>query len=90
MTVSDCVRIPDEVLARQVGEETVILHLASGTYFSLDPVGARVWQLLAQGATLAEVCAAIVEEYDVSEEQLARDVMDLVEDLAGHGLVVVV
>ncbi|MBK9987508.1 MAG: hypothetical protein IPP21_11335 [Betaproteobacteria bacterium] len=42
MNLSDKVTIPTQVMARTVGDETVILDLASGTYFGLDPVGAHV------------------------------------------------
>lgn len=89
MTLQDRVHIPQEVLARHVGEETVMLHLANGTYYCLDPVGARVWQLLEQGKTLTEACDVLRDEYDVPGDQLERDVLDLVESLSGHGLVVV-
>ena len=43
MTLLDRVRVPQEVLARHVGEETVMLHLANGTYYSLDPVLDRIF-----------------------------------------------
>jgi len=41
--------IPERLLVQQLNCETVILDLDSGTYFGLDEVGTRVWQLLAQG-----------------------------------------
>ena len=40
MNLSDSLSIPSQVMARTVGDETVILDLASGTYFGLDPIGA--------------------------------------------------
>lgn len=88
MNLTDRVRIPQEVLARQVGGETVMLDLAKGAYFGLDPVGARMWQLLAEGKTLAEVRDAIVEEYDVSREDAERDLLALVAELRARGLLV--
>ena len=88
MKLTDRVRIPQEVLARQVGDETVMLDLAKGTYFGLDPVGARMWQLLAEGKTLAEICDAIVEEYDVSRDAVEQDLLGLVADLMAQGLLV--
>ena len=63
MKLSERVRIVQQVIARQVGEETVMLDLASGTYFSLDLVGARIWQLLGEGKTLAEICDVMIDEY---------------------------
>jgi hypothetical protein len=88
MTLLDRVRVPQEVVARRVGEETVMLHLANGTYYALDPVGARAWQVLEQGRTLSEACDVLEAEYNVPRAQLERDVLDLVDALASHGLVV--
>ncbi|MBK5105697.1 MAG: PqqD family protein [Burkholderiales bacterium] len=88
MKLSDKVTVPEQVLARQVGDETVMLDLANGTYFGLDPVGARIWQLLREGRTLEEVCEAMAGEYEVTRDDIERDVMSLVEELANRGLIV--
>jgi hypothetical protein len=88
MKLTDKVVIPTQVMARQVGDETVILDLASGTYFGLDPVGARIWQLMGDGKTLAEICEKMLEEYEVEREQLETDVLRLTGELLERGLVV--
>lgn len=80
------VAIPSDVLARQVGDETVILHLGSGNYFGLDPVGARLWQLLDEGRTPAEACEQLLAEYEVSRERLEADLAALLQDLLANGL----
>ena len=76
MNLSDRVSIPAQVMARTVGDETVILDLASGTYFGLDPVGARIWGLMGESKTLAEICGQMLEEYEVSLP-LARELTEL-------------
>ena len=88
MKLSDGVTIPAQVMARTVGDETVILDLASGTYFGLDPVGARIWQLMGERKTMAEICTTMLEEYEVEREQLEADVLRLATELAERGLVV--
>ena len=88
MELTDKVAIPSQVMARQVGDETVILDLAAGAYFGLDPVGARIWGLMGEGATLAEICATMLEEYEVERAQLEADVLRLAAELAERGLVV--
>lgn len=75
-------------VARELGDEIVILDLASGTYFGLDPIGARVWLAIEAGRPLVEACDAIGEEYDVAREELERDVLDLVQDLEARRLVI--
>jgi hypothetical protein len=87
MRLADRLSIPPEVMTRTVGEETVILDLATGTYFGLDPVGARIWELVGEGKSLGEVCEQMLEEYEVSREELEGDVLRLAEELAGRGLV---
>lgn len=87
MKLSDAVSIPPQVMARTVGDETVILDLASGTYFGLDPVGARIWQMMGERKTLAEICATMLEEYEVEREQLETDVLRLSSELLERGLV---
>ena len=79
--------IPGEVLVRQLGEETVILDLASGTYFGLDGTGTRIWQLLEQGTTLREVCEAMLADYDVAPQDIERDVLELARELSARGLI---
>ena len=88
MNPTSKVTIPTQVMARTVGDETVILDLASGTYFGLDPVGARIWALMGEGKMLSEICATMLEEYEVEREQLEADVLRLADELAERGLVV--
>jgi len=87
MSLTDKPTIPAQVMARQVGDETVILDLGSGTYFGLDPVGARIWQLIGEGKTLGEICDTMLDEYEVTREALQRDVVDLVDKLLEQKLI---
>ena len=87
MISTDKIIVSSQAIARQVGDETVILHLGSGTYFGLDAVGARVWQLMGEGKSLDEICDVVLDEYDVSREDLERDITSLIKDLLAQDLV---
>lgn len=87
MNLTDKPIIPAQVMARQVGDETVILDLAGGTYYGLDPVGARIWQLMGEGKTLAEICDTMLDEYDVTREALEGDVVELADKLLERKLI---
>ena len=87
MKLTDKITIAPQAVARKVGEELVILDLESGTYFGLDPVGARIWQLMKEGKSLAEICEAMLEEYEVSREELERDALALAQDLEARSLI---
>jgi coenzyme PQQ synthesis protein D (PqqD) len=83
-----------DVLAAHLEGEAVLLDLASGTYFGMNGVATRAWEIItsaeAGGATLAEIEATLLAEYDVSADVLATDLARLVEELRARKLVQVV
>lgn len=87
MTLSHNYTLSDDVVAREVGDETMLLDLASGTYFGLNPVGGLFWKMLEEGRALAEARAALLEEFDVDEATLDQDLSALLTDLVEKGLV---
>jgi hypothetical protein len=80
------VTIPEHVMVRQLGDESIMLDMASGYYFGLDPVGARIWQLLSQTSSFAEIVERLAQEYDVTPEQAESDLVRFVEELKANGL----
>lgn len=74
-------------VSQTVAGEVVILHLDDGAYYGLNEVGTRVWQLLQEPRTVAELVEGVVEEFDVSAEECALDVAQLLEALEEKGLV---
>lgn len=73
-------------MARAVGTEVVILDLASGTYFGIEAVGARAWEILREGHSLGEAVDMLLAEYDVARPELERDLFRLAGDLVDRGL----
>lgn len=69
--------IAARAVAREVGDEVVILDLDTGTYYGLDRVGARIWKLLSSGRTLDEICETVLAEYEVARSRLEGDVKRL-------------
>jgi len=83
------VRITPDVLHQELGGETVLLNLANESYFGLDEVGTRIWQVLAETNSANDVIKCLVDEYEVSEDQLRIDVEKLIGELVAGGLVTV-
>lgn len=81
------VRLSSEVLFQEVGGEAVLLDLRSESYFGLNEVGARVWQLLQERSDPKAVLDALSAEYEVDEGTLANDLVELITDMADAGLV---
>jgi Coenzyme PQQ synthesis protein D (PqqD) len=81
------VKPKDGVVTQEIEGELVLLDLENNTYYALDEVGARCWALLGEQDALDGVVAAMLEEYDVDEATLRRDLDVLLEELRAAGLV---
>lgn len=88
MTGDPTIHVSDDVVAREVGGEMVLLDLASGFYFGLDPVGSRVWQRISQGgASLGDLVEMIEAEFDAPRDVIEQDLQQLLNQLAEKQLV---
>ncbi len=67
--------------------EAAILNLTTGIYYGLDPIGARVWQMIQQPTTLGSVRDALLQDYEVESEVLEADLKVLLADMMQHGLI---
>ncbi len=54
-------------------DTTILLHLESGRYYSLNRTGGQVWQLLGEHRPQDEIVACLVAEYDVPLTQATAD-----------------
>lgn len=77
------------VIYRELPEGAILFCTSTEIYFSLNPVGARIWQLLPPVcSTEAEIVARLSADYpDVNLGKISADVRRLLADLAGNGLV---
>lgn len=76
----------DHVAAALDGE-VVIMSIQEGEYFMLDPVASRVWELLDDPTTVAKVCDALCNEYEVDRAVCERDTLDLLAEMKSKELV---
>jgi Coenzyme PQQ synthesis protein D (PqqD) len=70
-----------------LGNDVIILDLRAGLYFSVNDVGALVWQLIQEPRTVGQVRDAVLDSFDVDPQTCERDVRALIQDLVSRNLV---
>lgn len=86
LSLSNSITIPDDVLFRELDGEAVLLNLKTGTYFGLNPVATRMWQLIAEQHSLARVLETLAAEYEADRLVLENDLLELGRQLCASGL----
>jgi hypothetical protein len=77
------------VLSSSVEEQAVLLNLEKGSYYTLDAVGADIWQMLHEPITVSEIITRLLQDYDITPAQVENDVLELLADLGREGLILV-
>jgi coenzyme PQQ synthesis protein D (PqqD) len=87
LDISALVQRSANQIACDMGSEVVILDLMSGMYYGLDDLGARLWSLIEQPASLGAIRDAIMTDYDVDAATCECDILTFLQQLKSVGLV---
>lgn len=78
------------IAARMLGGEMMIMSATDSTFFTLDQVATAIWQAADGQTPVSEIVTEkICMEFDVSLEMALGDAEQFVEELAGHGILLV-
>ncbi len=78
------------IASRILGDEMIIMSAVDSTLFSLNSAGTIIWEAADGSTTLSRIVEEkLCAEFDVSVEQAYVDVVQFVDALAEHGILVV-
>jgi hypothetical protein len=78
----------DDVAARRLDDEVVLVNLKTNHIYSLNETGSRLWELLDPPRTRDEVVDALFGEFEVERLALERETDELLHSLEEASLVV--
>ncbi len=78
------------MVATDMDGQWVMMSVENGKYYSLDPVGSRIWDLIERPFAIKDIVCVLLSEYKVAEKQCRTDVALFLNDMIERGLVDVV
>jgi hypothetical protein len=81
------------MVGRRIADEFILVPIRQTVgdlqcMYTLNGVGARIWELIDDHATVDEITSAIVREYEVEIPQAKADVIEFLEQMKEIGAVV--
>ena len=76
-----------DVAAKVVDGEAILINLTSGLYYSMDKVGGLVWSLIAGGSSVAQVAQTVAATYSIPVDRARDDVRRLAQQLLAEKLI---
>lgn len=79
-----------ELVCSNVDGQVALLSIKNGSYYGLDAVGSRIWELIDVPSAVSEICARLVGEYNVDPSHCERHVLEFLQKLSDAGLLRIV
>src|SRR2546423_973963 len=76
------------VIQETVDDETIIVNLVTGSYYSMNHVGSHIWGAIEGGAPVCDVVAGVVEGFDADPAAAEPEVHRLIDELVREELIV--
>jgi hypothetical protein len=76
-----------EMIEAEVDGELVALHVDNGTCYGFNGTATRIWALIEQPRSFAELKDELLKEFDVDPATCEAQLKDLLDELAADGLV---
>ena len=77
-----------EHVETRAGDQTLMMSIQQGKYYSVDATAARIWELIEHPASISAIVEQLIAEYDVDPEECATQVRAFVGELIDNGLAV--
>ncbi len=71
---------------KKVDEELVILDIETGIYYTLNEVGARIWELALDARSIKEIVDDLLVHFDASEDVMYKDAEKVLRDLVRENI----
>lgn len=87
-----CFTKASDLVTRSIANETIIVPVRTHvvdleSIYSTDEVGSLIWKLIDGQTAVERIVAAVCELYDVTDEQVTKDVDEFLEALQAAGLI---
>ena len=87
LSIQQSVRQVKGNIVSDMGEEKVMLSVESGKYYNFGEVGGNIWGIMEESITINQLVTALMDIYDVEQNQCEQQVFSFLEQLLEENLI---
>lgn len=84
--LSSTVRQGNDSVCSEMDGETVMMSIEMGNYYSLNPMGGRIWQLAEKSIAVSALCEKLLSEFAVEPSRCETEVLAFLNVLEADNL----
>lgn len=79
----------EDWITSELSDELMMMNIDRGVYIGLNTMGAQIWRMIEPPRAMGDICAALVETFEVDPAVCQAEVETFVDKMAARGLVIV-
>jgi hypothetical protein len=80
-------RRQQQIIAQKGSDEVLLFNMDDGSYYALNEVGNRIWELCDGRHGMEEMVCVLAKEYNAPPEMIETDILEVLEDLRSKNLI---
>ena len=81
-------RRQEQIIVQKGSQDVLLFNMDDGSYYALNEVGNRIWELCDGAHGMAEMVCILAKEYDAPAEIIETDIQEVLDDLRSKNLIV--
>jgi hypothetical protein len=87
LTLNSVITHYSAIISSEIDNESMLLHMENNNYYRIPATANRVWSMLVEPISIAEIIETLLAEYNVTREQCEKDVFNFLNDLLANNLI---
>jgi len=80
--------INNKIIAKELQGEKVLLNMENGDYFTLNSMGAEIYDHISDGKDIPAIIDILLNKYDISHDILKADIISLINQMKEKNIII--
>ena len=76
-----------DILANEVGNDTVMMSIEKGKYYGTNKTGSYIWKILDIPMTFGDLCSRLAADFNITTAKCAEDMLPFIEQMEKEGII---
>ncbi len=83
-----CPKRQEQIIVQKGSNDVLLFNMEDGSYYALNEVGNRIWELCDGTHGVAQLVAVLAKEYDAPAKIIEMDIQEVLDELRSKKLIV--
>jgi len=81
LSLNQLIQRNTDLIHANIDNETMLMSLSNGEYYGMNDIGSKIWELLENSMSVAELISELTNIYELTAKQCEQDIQPFLTSL---------